>query len=234
MNALIIDDEKQAAETLKLMLEKYCKGVRVLQTFLGLEDIRNGSFTDRVDVVFLDINFGEYDGFDLIRKVDFGDAEIVFVTAHDNYGIQAVKEGAFDYIVKPVSPEELIECTDKLSKKKLSVDGTQQETRETMLIPVNNTYVKVNYADIDFIEADGAYSTIHCGEDRYLSSKRIGLYLDLLPKVDFVRVHHSYLVNVRSIKLVKAGRDQPVVLHNGMEIPVARNRRKQLMEVLGG
>ncbi len=234
MNVIVVDDEIQAAETLSLMLEKYCLGVNVVGVFHGLEDLVAADVAQNLDIVFLDINFGEYTGFDVLDRVDFSGADIVFVTAYDNFGIQAIKEGAFDYIVKPIDPEELVNSVNRLHKKKNKLTRVQQnqDVKDTILVQVKNAYVKVRLADIEYIEADGAYSTIYCDDERYVSSKRIGWFETALPTNKFIRTHNSYLVNLEHVKMLKVGRDQPLVLSSGKEIPVARNKRKSVMDAL--
>lgn len=233
INAIIIDDEPKAIELLNKMLEKFCPEVKVIETYKSLSDIVASSFKIKFDLVFLDINLGKNSGFDILKKVDFDDAAIVLVTAHDNFGIQAIKNRVFDYIVKPVDPNELIETVNKLmkdlTKKK---NQTEQSSDSFILIPLNNSYVRLIVNDLYYIEADGMYSRIVLNDNTFLTSKPIKHFETILPNKKFFRVHNSFLVNLSKIKYIKMGRDQPIILINDQEVPVSRNKRKELMELL--
>ena len=233
IRAILIDDEPKAIQTLQLMLEKYCPEVLVVNSYSGINEIIENPISEQIDVVFLDINFGKYSGFDMIKKVNFNDAAIVFVSAHDNYGIEAIKNRAFDYLVKPIDPTELINTVNKLIQEiTKSVRSIEPVSNPHLLIPVKNSYVRVYAQEIYFVEADGAYSKVYEKEAVYFTSKSIKFFEDLLPSELFFRVHNSYLVNISLIKSIRMGRDQPIILMNNKEVPVSRNKRKELMALL--
>lgn len=231
MNAILIDDEIKAAETLELMLNKYCPQVNIKATANGLSDLLQLDIRSQIDVIFLDINFGEYSGFDILEQIDIQGAEIIFVTAFDNHAIQAIKHNAFDYLVKPIDPEELMETVKKLAKKRNKLMSKEVATK-TILIPDKNAYLKVSVDDILCFAAHGSYTKVITSLKTIVSSKPLKFFEDNLTDHRFFRVHASYIVNLDQVEKVSMGRDQPLVLMNGTEIPVSRSKRKELMELM--
>lgn len=232
LNVLIVDDEKKARETLRLMLERFCKDVQIVAELSSGQELIEKGVDKSIDVIFLDINFGKYTGFDILKELDRGDAKIIFVTAFDQFGIEAVKNQALDYIMKPVDPEELMHAIDKLRSEVRHPQEIPEQTKETLLLPINNTYTRIRFDDIVHVEADGAYVTIYCRTEKFYCAKSIGALEELLPKDGFMRVHHSHIVGLEHVKAVKIGRDEPIVLKSEKEVPLARNKRKELLSKL--
>lgn len=233
MNAIILDDEIKAVETLSLMLEKYCSEVNVVAKASSIQELLNLQISESVDIVFLDINFGEYTGFDILKMIDRKNAEVIFVTAFDNYGIEAVKNSAFDYILKPVDPEELIESIRKLSKLKKSLSKKPSTlNKQSLLIPEKNAYVRVDLSEVLYLEANGAYTQINTLKKVLTSSKNLKYFESQIQSDRFFRVHTSFIINLDMVDKVRMGRDQPLFMNNGVEIPISRNKRKELLDLL--
>jgi len=204
LSALIVDDEDNA----RILLTK------LLEESLLFEDIRlaqsvDTAYTEMIrfepDIIFLDIKMPGKDGFAFIQDLPQGYKlqKIVFVTAYDQYAIKAIKNQAFDYLLKPVNRLELNQCLSRFIEKKNESNKIEQplkinETHERLArIRVNTRTgtLFINPADILFCKAEGNYTSVCTGKKHHLCSMNLGKVAELLPKNGFVRVGRSYIIN---------------------------------------
>lgn len=235
LSAILIDDEQNAIETLSLMLTKFCPEVTILATANSLLEGITELSLEQPDLLFLDIQLKQQTGFDLLEKIDLPETALVFVTAYEHYAIQAIKVGAVDYLLKPIHPDELIKTVNKVLKNKIERQSQPANTLppdQSILLPVKKQYHKVYLSEIIYLEASNTYCTIYTNERNYVCSKPIKFMEERLPDKLFYRVHQKYIVNLNYVSSIMIGRDQPLILENGAQIPIARNRRKDLMEQL--
>ena len=248
IKAVIIDDEQHSIETLKWKLENYCANVEVLAVFdnpaEGVTYLKNNP----PDLLFLDIEMPMLNGFDVLeemgRDISF---DIIFTTAYDNFGIQAIKFSALDYLLKPVQNKELKEAIDKHIKK------TQQRIpAEQIDVLLNNVHAEkkgkvgkialaskesiefVDAQDIICCEANSNYTNIYMAEGRKrVISKTLKEFEDMLSLHQFFRPHHSFLVNLNRVREFIRGDGGFLVMENKMKVPVSKNRREELLSLLG-
>src|SRR5690554_121191 len=126
MKAVLIDDEISNLENLRILLEKHCPQVTIIATAQNVSDAVDAIKKHLPDLVFLDIQMGEKTGFDVLKLLPTRNFEVIFVTAYDQYGIQAVKFAALDYLLKPVDIEELMSAVNKAEQKL----ATQMQTSQ--------------------------------------------------------------------------------------------------------
>ena len=216
INAIIIDDEERARNTLSSLLLNYCPEITVLATCANVPDGVLAINKHKPDVVFLDIEMPDYNGFELLgffREIDF---DIIFVTAYSEYAIKAFEISAVDYILKPIDIDQLKNSVEKLKQKKLHSQMQEQiallkdsykgDDIRKIALSMSNGLTFVEIADIVLLEADGAYTTFYLKDgQKILVSKKLKFYEDILSNRSFFfRTHRSYFVNVNYIKKRKS------------------------------
>lgn len=247
LNALLIDDERNNLENLSLLLAAHCPEVRVCGMAASAAEARALIDSLRPDIVFLDIQMPGENGFSLLQSLSRIDFEVVFVTAYDQYGIQAIKFSALDYLLKPINANELKAAVQKAFLRvnnRLQHDMLQnmlqlfrhqhERSQHRLALPVNGEVLFVKPADIMYCMASNTYTSFYQeNENKILVSKPIREYEELLAPYGFLRVHQSYLVNKDFVRSFSRKNGYALVLHNGTEIPVSRQKKEWLVGVLG-
>jgi len=245
MRAIIVDDEPANIENLRALLQRYCPQVTIIGSATNNSDAAALINQHQPDLLFLDIQLKDDSGFNLLKLVPEKSFEVIFVTAFDNYGIQAIKFAALDYLLKPVDIDELTTAVKKAEKSR---DKQHNRQLDILLSHVKNDkqplkialpqqkeirYVALN--DIIRCEADNTYTFFYLNNgDRILISRSIKEYTDLLEPNGFIRTHQSHLVNVTFIKSWLKEDGGMLLLNNGDKIPVSRPNRDKLRLVLTG
>lgn len=247
IKAVIIDDEKDSIDTLKWKLENYCPDVQVVASFQvpseGIQFLKE----NKTDLLFLDIEMPMLTGFDVLEELGKDISfDIIFTTAYDNFGIQAVKFSALDYLLKPVQNKELKEAIEKhLNKTGQKVPAEQIEMlinnvhaerkgkRGRIALASKESIEFVDPNDIVVCEANSNYTNVYINEGRKkVISKTLKEFEDMLTPFDFFRPHHSHLVNLSRVKEFIRGDGGYLVMENKMHIPVSKNKREELLSLL--
>lgn len=214
LRALLVDDEVNNLTGLEFLLHNDCEGVKVMGKAQSAEAARNFLISNQADVIFLDISMPGEDGFELLQSIDTSHIKIVFVTAHNEYTMQAIKASAVDYLLKPVRIDELQQAVEKV---KLTVGSPSamrqhyellQNFMEMAKAPVQRIAVpqlgSIRFVALDEIislQADSNYTIIHLKDmQKLVISKTLKDFEELLDKNQFVRIHKSYIVNLNYIK----------------------------------
>jgi two-component system LytT family response regulator len=246
LQAVLIDDEQNNLHNLAQLLATWCPEVEVIATAMNADDGKQLILQHRPDLVFLDIQMPGKNGFDLLQSLTSYDFEVIFVTAYDQYGIQAVKFAAVDYLLKPVHIDELQAAVKKavaksaykkqngrlenlihLLQQKQDKDehrialSTGKETRFILTQHIVRCESTNNYTH--FYLADG---------EKLVVSKPIYEYEELLANYGFIRCHQSHLVNKRYIKSWVKEDGGYLLLQHGAQVPVSRQKRDLVMESL--
>lgn len=247
IKAVIIDDEQHSIDTLKWKLENYCPDVAVQASFDSPAEGITYLKQNPPDLLFLDIEMPMLNGFDVLeelgRELPF---DIIFITAYDNFGIQAVKFSALDYLLKPVQNRELKEAIDKHLKK--AMHKVPQEQIEVLLSNIQaekkgkvGKIALASKESIEFVdpqqivccEANSNYTNVYLEQGRKrVISKTLKEFEDMLSLYQFFRPHNSFLINLRRVNEFIRGDGGYLVMENKMKIPVSKNKREELMELL--
>ncbi|MBD1367466.1 response regulator transcription factor [Mucilaginibacter sp. ZT4R22] len=245
INAVIIDDEPHNIENLQGILTKWCTGVTINGT---AEDVESGIALIRntaPDLVFLDIQLTESSGFDVLKAFTTITFEVIFVTAYDHYGIQAIKFSALDYLLKPINVSELQQAVEKAKSRlaareqNLSIANlvsffqkSQQEFPKIALPTSRETrYVKVD--QIIRCEASNNYTTFFIqGGDQVLVSKTLKEFEELLKPYDFQRTHQSHLVNLQYVKSFLKEDNGMLLMDDRSKIPISRQSLETVKKAL--
>lgn len=246
MRAILVDDEQANLENLQVLLAKNCPEVKVVAIANNIDDAFEKVNLHRPDLLFLDIQMGKTTGFDLLNKLGDKTFEVIFVTAYDNYGIQAVKFAALDYLLKPVDPDELVAAVSKARERIANkMNGEQlnfllnQIKRSEPAVPkiALPQQHEIRYVAVDDIVrcvADNTYTFFYLSTDeKILISKPLKEYSDLLKPHGFVRAHQSHLVNPKFVKSWLKEDGGTLLMNNGDKIPVSKPNREAVKAALG-
>ncbi len=245
MKALIVDDEASNRENLQQLLQSYAPDVEVGAVAEDVDTALKAIIMHRPELVFLDIQLFHQSGFDLLKQLDEINFEIIFVTAYDQYGIQAVKFAALDYLLKPIDIDEL---TAAISKARKAISQKQKnerlgylleylkddnQARPRIALPLFGETRYVNITDIVRCEADNTYTRfVLNGGEQILVSKTLKEYAGMLLNYGFLRSHQSHLVNIVFIKSWLREDGGSLLLIDGAKIPVSKLNREKVKEML--
>jgi two-component system LytT family response regulator len=212
IRTIVIDDEKPSREVICNYLEEYCPEVDIVATAGSVTSAFKAIKKHHPDLVFLDIELGDGKGFDLLTMFDKVEFRIVFVTAYSEYAVKAFRFSAVDYLLKPVKIDELREAVTKvlslggsyLNSESISAllknIGNTAVSNPTLVIPHVKGFEVLKISDIIMCKADGYCTNFHLISNRKIvSSRNLKQYEDLLPENNFIRVHHSFLVNLNHV-----------------------------------
>lgn len=241
LKAIIVEDEETSREILRNYILKYCPSVQIQGEASNVDEALVLIRKHALDLVFLDVEMPYGNAFDLLDKVGDRQFETIFVTAYNQYSLDALNAHASYYLLKPISIEQLIEAVDYVSQIKEKENRLQNSVLKALTgrvtgkitIPLQNGFEVLEVADILYCQADDNYTRIFLTNSKKLVSKTLKYFEDLLKESGFARVHKSYLVNVNAIVEYKKGKGGSVVLSNDKEIMVSPSRKKELLGYFG-
>lgn len=235
LRALVVDDEPLARRNLIVLLSRDADIGSIEECGSGAEAIERVR-ASRPDLVFLDVQMPEYDGFDVLELLgaDMPPA-VVFVTAHDEYALRAFEAGALDYLMKPFTDARLERALSR-AKERLSMRKEQPApVAERLIVKSAGQIVFVDVADIDWIDAANYYACLHAGASTHVLRRSLSVLEQELDPQVFCRIHRSTIVNlhrVRGLELTDDG-EYSVLLKSGERLKASRRFRKVLQERLG-
>lgn len=245
MKALIIDNEKSIRDGLREMLTTFCENVKEIHEETGVEKGIEAIYHHKPDIVFLDVEMNDGTGFDLLRKLPQVNFGVVFITAHDKYAVEAFRFSAIDFLLKPIDRTELVASVERVAQYRKNTDltrqlqvlqesmGTLKNSDKKIVLKDSESFHFVNVNDIIRCEADGAYTKfVISGAKKILISKVLKEYEELLGAYNFVRVHHSHLVNTQQIVRFDRADGGNLMMANNDVVPVSQRKREQLLGIL--
>lgn len=244
IRAVIIDDEINNQELISNLLKSYADNVQVVGVANSVDTAYKTINEHHPDLIFLDIQMPDGTGFDLLKKFDKINFKIIFVTAHQEYAIEAFKYSALDYILKPLAPTNLLAAVKKMEdaisseelnlKLKTLLNNIAEPTKNKKKI-VLKTMERIYSVDLDDIirfESDGGYTKVYLLDGkRIMVSKTMKEYDDLLMDTGFLRVHHSHLINMNHLFCFEKAEGH-VVMKDDSIVPVSNRKKDHLMELL--
>ncbi len=244
IKAILIDDELDAIESLTWEINQFCKDIQIIDSFTNPEEAISAINYLKPDCVFLDIEMPKMDGFQLLSQLNFRKFDLVITTAYDNYAIQAFKESAIDYLLKPIDSDDLQKVARKITANKsdnnlgtelkLALENIYKQQNSSLnkvALPLNRKIVFVNASDIIYCKSDGNYTTIYLtNNEKHLISKKLKDVMELINDKQIIKVHQSYLVNITYIKEYVKSDGYYLVLDDKTTIPVSKSNRRFLLE----
>ena len=242
MKAIIIDDEKDSREILAGYLGKYCADVKVCgfgeSVATGLEAIRKHT----PDIVFLDIEMPYGNGFDLLDQVGEVEFETVFVTAFDNYAIQALNQSAAYYLLKPIDIDELIKAVEKIKTErkeatytqhaKILLDNIRAGSTQKIMLPTLEGFEIVNIQSIQYCEAVDNFTRFFLDNGTSLLICRTLKYFEeVLKDHRYVRIHRSYLINPDYVIRYSKGKGGYVTMKDEKQLEISPNKKQDFLDL---
>lgn len=234
LRTLIVEDEHASRDILRNYLAKYCPNVEVIGEAENIDEALLFIRNNKLDMLFLDVEMPYGSGFDLLEKLGNRNFEVVFVTAFNQYAINALNKHASYYLLKPISIDELIKAVDFVTETKIK----EMELERSILIPKSNQVDKkitiptqdgfevLKMKDIIYCKADDNYTELFLENNKKkLVSKTLKYFEDLLRENGFARIHKSFLVNVAYIASYKKGKGGTIYLLNGKELSVSVSKK---------
>lgn len=242
ISTLIIDDEINARKIIRGIVETLENEFTIVgeaqDVKSGLEQIAK----HKPDLVLLDIDMPDGNAFNLLQKIGKVDFRIIFITAHSDFAIQAFRFSAIDYILKPIVSTELFRALNKAKKTfemeevNVKLDALlsnlkSNETKKKVVLKTLGSILSVDIDDIYFCEAEGgSYTHFHFKDkSKFLVSKPLKEYDEMLSDFGFFRIHKSYLVNLEKIVSYEKQAGGSVILDNQIELTVSHRRREQFL-----
>lgn len=234
LTAIIVDDELHGRENLRVLLQNYCPGIMVKGLASSVTEAISLVEEFAPDVVFLDINMPVLDGFDFLESFPKREFLTVFVTAHQEFGINAVKAGAIDYLLKPIDIRELKLTVRKLSGFSEKASAEPQFTpKAKIMIPETHGFSVTNVEDIIRIEAEGSYSLVFTRDGRKtVVSRTLSDFEESLPPGMFCRIHRSSLINLDLVKEYSVIDGGTVTMIDGAKIDVSRRKTNDFLTMI--
>lgn len=211
IKAIIIDDEQHCIDALTLKLTEHCPEVQVLDTCTNASEGVHSIKRNNPDIIFLDVNMPEADGFDVLEKLDGALPEVVFTTAYDKYAVKAFEFNALHFLLKPIKGDDLVKVVQRYRDHNLQTSLTQvasvlsyirneQRSINRIALPVASGFRFVELNDILFLKAESNYTTFYLVDGvKLIVPKTLKEYENMLLEEPFVRVHNSYIINLRLV-----------------------------------
>jgi len=239
LKTIIVDDESNARENLKILVEEFCPDLEVVGLASSVAEARTLITDLDPEVVFLDIAMPNEDGFELLKYFENRDFSVIFTTAFNEYALKAFKADAIDYLEKPISIDDLQKSVEKLLRihtiedvEALQIKKEADKTNDRISVPTRDGFKIILNEDIMHLEASDNYTMIYMSDgSRHLSSKNIKVYEEHLNANVFFRTHKSYIVNVEHhLKEFSRKEGNMAILDSGKMIPVARRKMSDFLD----
>jgi two-component system LytT family response regulator len=240
IKTILVDDEPRGLSALQRLLEFNCPEVEIIGLCSSADEAKEKINQLKPQLVFLDIAMPEKNGFDLLNEMESVRFEIIFVTAHDDFMLQAFRFSAVDYLLKPVENNLLVDAVNRAAKH--IKEKTSSSALETLLYNMRHlegpqkmkmciTSLKgfqvVNLSDILYCEASSNYTNFHFTNRSVIcASKPIHEYEELLEDSNFIRIHKSCVINLEHVKEYLRGEGGIVVMSNGQKLEVSRRKKE--------
>lgn len=244
LRTIIIDDEVNAINSLKIILTEYCEGVEIIGTANSAIEGAKEIQTKNPDLIFLDIEMPNGTGFDMLDCIPERTFKVVFSTAYNHYAIKAIKYNAFDYILKPPDVDEVIHLIEKIKKEtsspvdlqnqmNLLLDSIKNGIQTKIILPTSDGFEIFLNSDFIRAEAGGSYATVYLKKNKKITvSKLLKDLEDQLGQEISFRPHKSHLININYIVRFINKEGGLIEMTDGSIIPLSRRTRTAFFTLL--
>ena len=244
LKAVLIDDDESNLSSLSEKLGRHCPQITIMARCDNATDGIKAIDGFQPDVVFLDIEMPVMNGFLMLQHVSYKNFELIFVTAYDHYAITAIRYSALDYLVKPVDIEELKVAVAKAQANRLNRSSNLQvdilldhlQKKQLRRIPIP-TFEGLQFIDLDaivYLEASNNYTYIYLSTgSKYLVSRTLKDFEELLPTETFLRIHHAHVINLSFVERYIRGDGGHVAMSNGVVLDVSKRKKAEFLHAIG-
>jgi two-component system LytT family response regulator len=245
LQVLIIDDEPNAREIISTTLLSVCKNAQVCGTADSVKSGIKAIEQFQPDIVLLDVQMPDGTGFELLSKLKEIDFKVIFITAHQEFAMQAIKFSALDFILKPVDGEELLAAIKKaeetIEQKNISVNmsalqsNMQHASKENkkLILKSSDHIHAINVKDIIRCESEGNYTRFMMGDGKkLLATKILKEFDEMLQGYGFFRVHQSHLINIDFFETYKKADGGTIIMKDQSKIPLASRKKDAFLKLL--
>ena len=243
IKAIIVDDEPYSCESLVTLLERYCPAVKVADICYSGEVALSAIKEQQPQIVFLDIEMPRMNGFEMLEKLPEINFQIIFTTSYDQYAIKAIRFSALDYLLKPVDREELQKAVQKVTQR--SHQSLPQQF-ELLLQKIHHpsSIQKIALPTMEGLQMVPVDSIISCSSDsnytvfllkhkkKIIASRTLKEIEEMLEEYSFLRVHHSYIVNLNEVNKYIKGEGGYLTMSDESIVDVSRSRKEKLLKKL--
>ena len=239
MKAIIVEDKEYIRKGLMNLISSIDADIDIIGECESVQDAVIVTKACKPELVFLDINLSDGTAFDFLDQLESIDFKIIFITAYEEYALQALKIGAVDYLLKPVDVDELKAALQKVEKltaadQKNNIAKAKQVFNNEgnhIILSFHDSYQVINLDELIYCESDKGYTTFYCNDgNKHLVSKTLKEFEDRLLEANFQRPHQSFMINMNFVdKYDKAG---TIHLKNGIKIPVSSRKKETFISSL--
>ena len=244
ITAIIVDDEPDCCESMAMLLERYCPEVKVLDICYSAETALQSIKEHAPEILFLDIEMPFMNGFELLEKLGKINFDLIFTTSYDQYAIKAIRFSALDYLLKPIDRAELQKAVQKAAQRNQHPLPQQLEmllqklknpaiSIKKIAIPTMEGFQLLTAESIISCESEGNYTHLFLKDKRKITASRnLKEVEELLEDYAFIRIHHSYIVNINEVEKYIKGEGGYLMMSDGSNINVSKSRKELLLKKL--
>jgi two-component system LytT family response regulator len=241
LKVLLVSGDKETIRTAAEVLGEFCHDMARAGTAENMQAALSMIHDTQPDILVLDTKLADGNGFELLKLFDPNAMKLIFLSAHLEYAIKAIKWNAVDFLVKPLDPDELVQAVqkaatlidreEKLQASVLAENIRNMNRKEKIILKTFEHVHIINQEEIIRVEADRNYSTFYITDGRkILVSRSIKDFEDQLNDKGFYRIHKSHIINISKVKYFDKAEGGFVVMNDGISIPVASRKRELLLE----
>ena len=235
LRAILIEDEPSGMDNLRWKLQQHCTEIEIVAECESGEKAIKAIRRLLPDIIFLDILLGDMTGFDVLKAIRHPSFEVIFTTSYDEYAIEAIKNSALYYLLKPVEVDELLEAVAKAKSqiKQTARPATLIHQATRFGFPVATGKQFIDLSDIIYTEAEDNVSILHLSNNRKVKlTKSLGWLETQLESHQFCRIHHSYMINFNHLKEFIRNEGGYLIMSNGKALSLSRRRRDHFIQSL--
>ncbi len=238
LRAILIEDEPSGMENLRWKLQQHCPGVEIVAECESGEKAISAIRRHMPDVIFLDILLGDMTGFDVLNAIKHPSFEVIFTTSYDEYAIEAIKNSALYYLLKPVEVDELLEAVAK-ARAKLRYQQPQpvpvaSVPRQSKLgFPITTGQQFIELKQIIYAEAEDNVAILHLEDKKTVKlTKSLGWLETQLNDYGFCRIHHSFIINFNHLKEYIRNEGGYLIMSSGKALSLSRRKKDHFLDQL--
>lgn len=237
LRAILVEDEPSGMDNLRWKLQNNCPEVEIIEECTNGKDAIRAIKRHLPDLLFLDIRLGDMSGFDVLAAIKHPTFGLIFTTSYDEYAIQAIKNSALDYLLKPIDEDELLDAVGKakLSFKSNPVNnpGADAPTQQRFGFPIATGQQFIELSEVVYAQAEDNVALVYLKEGKPLRiSRSLGWLEEELQGFGFCRIHHSYLINLHCMTEYIRNEGGFVIMQTGKAISISRRRKDDFLQAL--